>query len=74
MGLTYMVNGLTQSQVYAFRYRALNAYGWGQYSAISLLLVATEPQQAKRPSLIAATDTSLHLLLDLEVGNNGAPI
>ncbi len=43
MSLAYLVTGLTKGKTYAFRYRVKNEYGWGAYSPVSKLLVATEP-------------------------------
>lgn len=43
MSLTHLVTGLQKGKTYAFRYRVKNEYGWGLYSPVALLLVATEP-------------------------------
>jgi hypothetical protein len=56
LGLTYIESNLIQSKIYAFRYRAKNAYGWSQYSPVSYLLVAEEPGDALRPVFVSATD------------------
>jgi hypothetical protein len=40
---TFIVTGLTPGQTYNFRYRALNAFGWGYYSDNSTIKAATAP-------------------------------
>jgi hypothetical protein len=40
MNLDFTVKSLTKGQLYGFRSRAKNEYGWGPYSPTSLLLVA----------------------------------
>jgi len=32
MALTHLIKGLTTGSTYGFRYKARNAYGWGEYS------------------------------------------
>jgi len=36
---------LTAGNYYYFRYRALNAHGWGEYSPISFVLLANVPDK-----------------------------
>ena len=41
MGLTHIESGLIKGRSYAFRYRAMNLYGWSEYSPVSYLQVST---------------------------------
>ena len=76
MNLDFTVKSLTKGNLYAFRYKARSAYGWGDYSPTALLLVATEPAKPKNaPTFISSTDTDLTIGLDVEaIENNGSQI
>lgn len=48
MNLDFTIkSSLVKGNVYAFRYKAKNAYGWSGYSPTAKLLVATEPAKPK---------------------------
>ena len=66
--------GIVRGETYRFRYRALNAYGWGPYSEISYIIAAQTPGKAQAPIFVSATNTSLTVNLNLAVSNGGLPI
>ena len=45
IALTTIINNLTGGTTYYFRYAARNAHGWGEYSNVSLILMATKPDK-----------------------------
>lgn len=50
LSATFTVTGLTPGNVYNFRYRALNIFGWGAYSGVSSITAATAPAQMTAPT------------------------
>jgi hypothetical protein len=72
--LTNTVSGLTKAREYGFRYRALNEYGWSDYSPVSYLLMAVEPSKAEKPVFISATQTTLTVQLNRNVQQQGDTI
>ena len=74
--LSHTVTSLTTGNSYGFRYKARNAYGWGEYSEAATLLVATEPATPSfAPTFTSSTDTELTIGLSVDaVENNGSVI
>ena len=75
MNLDFTVTSLTKGNSYGLRYKAKNVYGWGEYSDVAILLVATEPAKPKSaPTFISSTDTDLVIGLELvdSIENNGS--
>ena len=58
LALSARINA-TKGVTYAFRYRAKNVYGWGDFSPLTFVLAADKPSQPQKPSFIAATDNSI---------------
>jgi len=46
---TYTVYLLTPGKNYKFRYRAINLFGTGEFSAESVIQAATKPDQISTP-------------------------
>ena len=76
MNLDYTVKSLVKGREYSFRYKAKNAYGWGDYSESARLLVATEPAQpTASPSFIESSETDIRIGLQIDtIENNGSQI
>jgi hypothetical protein len=74
MALKYAVSGLTKSNTYAFRYRARNLYGWSAYSPVTMILVASEPGMAAKPTFVSADDNNINVVLNLNTENKGASV
>ena len=74
--LSHTVTSLTRGNTYGFRYKARNAYGWGEYSEVVTLLAATEPATpGLAPTFTSSTDTDLTIGLSVNaVENNGSVI
>lgn len=66
--------GLVKSKTYGLRYRSRNEYGWSGYSPVAFLLVATEPGQSTKPTLVAADNDNIFVSLNLNTDNKGSPI
>ena len=62
---------VTRGNTYGFRYRARNSYGWGDYSTISYLTVATVPDAPPRPILDSQNSTHVVLKLAATSDNGG---
>jgi len=70
-----VATNLTVGATYRVRYRARNAYGWGEYSDTASLLAAEEPSKpSAAPVILSKNDTDIAVLLDLDIGNGGAPL
>lgn len=62
----------TKGITYAFRYRAKNIYGWGDFSPLTFILAADPPSQPSKPSFIQATDNSITIQMYASIGDFGA--
>ena len=62
---------VTRGNTYGFRYRARNSYGWGGYSTIAYLTVATVPDAPPRPILDSVNSTHIVLNLTATSDNGG---
>lgn len=72
--LSYMVTtGLIKGQIYAFRYRAINAIGAGEWSEAAKLRAAAIPIAPPRPVYLSSTDTTITVGL-LETTDNGGSL
>lgn len=40
-----IINAQTKGKIYFFRYRAKNAHGWGDFSAVNFVRMANKPNQ-----------------------------
>lgn len=58
LGLDALVKATT-GVTYGFRYRALNLYGWSEFSPITYILAAAIPETPPRPDFVSATDNSI---------------
>ena len=70
----YVTRGIEKGQEYAFRYRAINIIGPGEWSEISVLKAATTPLAPPKPSFVSATDTSITIVLEETYDNGGSEI
>ena len=66
--------GIQRGVTYRFRYRALNKYGWSEYSDTSYILAAQVPSKPKIPVFKEATVTTIKIDLELNINNGGTPI
>lgn len=66
--------GIVKGKSYRFRYRALNKYGWGEYSEIATVIAGQAPSKPAAPQFDSATNTEINLVLNLLVDNGGLPI
>ncbi len=57
---------------YAFRYRAKNIYGWGDFSPLTYILAADKPSQPVKPTFVSATDNSISIRMYPSIGDFGA--
>jgi hypothetical protein len=57
---------------YAFRYRAKNTYGWGDFSPLTFILAADKPSQPAKPTFVSATDNSISVRMYPSIGDFGA--
>ena len=69
-----VTQGILKGETYAFRYRAINAIGFGPWSAISKLDAATVPIPPPKPYYISSTDTSITIGLKATLDNGGSRI
>ena len=69
-----MTKGILKGETYAFRYRAINAIGYGPWSSISKLDAATVPIPPPKPYYISSTDTSITIGLKGTLDNGGSRI
>lgn len=67
-------NRLVKSKTYGLRYRSRNEYGWSGYSPVAYLLVATQPGQSTKPTLVGADNNNIFVSLNLNTDNKGSPI
>lgn len=75
MALDFTIKSLTKDKYYGFRYRAKNEYGWGDYSPVAQLLVATEPGKPSVPTFVESSETELTIKLAIDsIENNGSDI
>ena len=61
-------------EVYRFRFRVKNVYGFGDYSDVAFITASEKPLQAQQPTFLSATDSSITLEFDLSIDNQGSPI
>ena len=59
---------------YGFRYRALNAYGWGDWSPVTYFLAATIPAAPPVPTYTSASDSSISMNLYMSSDDGGDTI
>lgn len=74
MALTATISGLTKGETYKVRYRAANAKGYGDYSAVTYMLAATTPTAPSAPTFTSSTATDLVIGLDTSTDNGGDSI
>ena len=65
---------VSKGNTYAFRYRALNAYGFGDYSPISYITVSSAPTKPNKLVLTSFSASSITITLPLNLGDGGSPI
>lgn len=51
-----LYSGVRKGQLYRFRYRARNIYGWSSYSDVATVLASQRPSKPMTPTFISATD------------------
>jgi len=70
-----VTTGISQGLSYRVRYRAKNAYGWSEYSETAIILAAQPPAKpVAAPQTVSTSDTTIQVLLDLDIENGGSPI
>lgn len=52
-----LLDGIKQGELYRFRYRARNFYGWGPYSEVTTVLAAQVPSKPLPPIFVSSTDS-----------------
>lgn len=71
LSLTFTVTkGIVKGTYYAFRYRAVNSVGAGEWSPLARLQAGTIPPAPQAPTFIAASTSSVTLSL-AEIADNG---
>ena len=73
---TYFIvtHNIVMGEDYAFRYRAINAVGRGEWSDVSVLKAATVPLVPTKPYYITSTASTIKLGLIPTDDNGGAKI
>jgi uncharacterized protein len=74
METEYTLNDSKASDIYRFRYRAMNVNGWSDFSPISHIKAATTPQRPPKPEFVDATSTTLTLSLQESTVDGGEVI
>jgi len=69
-----VVSGLVKGETYAFRYRAINAIGAGEWSDLSKLKAAAIPIAPPRPVYLSSTSTEITVGLQTSTDNGGSPV
>jgi hypothetical protein len=69
-----VTKGITIGDDYAFRYRAINAVGPGEWSDTAILKAATIPSIPGKPYYIGSTATTITLGLPETIDNGGSKI
>lgn len=65
---------VTKGNTYAFRYRAKNSYGWGDYSEISYITVAGAPATPDQLIVVVANSSLIEIELPGNGDDGGSPI
>ena len=65
---------LVKGMTYRLRYRAANAIGWSEWSPVSHVQAAKEPEAPPAPTIASAGATSITILVHPSVENNGAAV
>ncbi len=71
--LSYTRNGLTVNQMYGFRYRVSNKFGWSSFSNIIYIRSATIPSQVSTPNMFVVYNTQVRVQWTAPY-NGGNPI
>lgn len=75
LALSFVVTkGVVKGNTYAFRYRAINAVGYGEWSPITLVIAATIPLAPPIPEYLSSTNTTITLSLGISLDNGGSII
>ena len=69
-----VTRNVEKGKIYAFRYRAVNIIGPGQWSEVTQLKAATKPEQPPKPTFVSATDDSITIGLQQTTDNGGSLI
>lgn len=70
----YTIGGLDRAQTYAFRYRAINVNGAGEWSAQALITAATVPSPPPPPAYASSTDSEIVLTLSRAEDDGGLAV
>ena len=70
----YTIGGLDRAQTYAFRYRAINVNGPGEWSAQALITAATVPSPPLPPARAGSTDSEIVLALSRTADDGGLAV
>lgn len=65
---------VTKGSTYAFRYRALNAYGYGDYSPISYITVSGPPDKPSKLTVSSYSASAITIGIPLNPGDGGTPL
>ena len=65
---------VSKGNTYAFRYRALNVYGFGDYSPVSYITVSNAPDKPNKLSVSSYSSSSITLSIPINLGDGGSPL
>jgi len=68
LDLETVITALDGGTTYYFQYRAKNAHGWGEFSPISLVLMATKPDK-----ILASVTRTVNVDTDVEISWDETP-
>jgi hypothetical protein len=70
---TYDID-IEEGVTYAFRYRAENENGWGEWSAVAYITAGTSPDAPEDPTFSSATSSSITINVNYSLYNGGSDI
>ena len=65
---------LVKGRTYRLRYRAANAIGWSDWSPVSHVQAAKEPEAPPAPTVLASSSGAIEVRVNPSLENNGAAI
>ena len=71
---TFTTGNVTRGKTYGFKYRALNIYGWSDFSDAIYILASSKPSSPPQPTLSVASDNSITLDMQPCPDNGGSAI
>lgn len=74
MQTTYLVQNLTKSYSYRFRYRVVNAIGSSDWSPESYMYPAVVPDAPAQPIYLSSNDDQIVIKFERSTSDGGLPI